>query len=183
VSGTWADYDHVNVQRAIDTWLTDPAREHRLVGVRDFQHRSFGLAEPAGRFGPSPGNVARVNRPVGPDDVLACVRCGVYLVTEGDTRTALLVRDADPDSGTRAVTVQSVSTDPARAGQVASEVRALALEHNVFRHQVLSFGRRMFEYGQTRGTRSGCSRPVSTSSVVCCCAARPASARRTPCAS
>jgi len=148
---TWADYDHPNVQRAIDAWLSEPARAHRLVGVRDFQHRSFGLAELLGgeRFGPSPGNVARVNRPVGPDEVLACVRCGVYLVTETDTRTALLLRDADPESGSRNVNVQVVSTDPERAGQVAAELRALALEHNAFRHQVLSFGGRMFDYGQT----------------------------------
>jgi len=151
VSESWADYDHPNVQRGIDAWLAEPGRAHRLVGVRDYQHRSFGLAELLGgeRYGPSPGNVARVNRPVGPDEVLACVRCGVYLVTEGDTRTALLLRDADPETGTRHVGVQVVSTNPARGAQVASELRALTLEHNAFRHQVLSFGGRMFDYGET----------------------------------
>lgn len=151
VSEAWADYDHPNVQRGLDAWVAAPGREHRLVGVRDYQHRMFGLAELLGgdRYGPSPGNVARVNRPVGPDEVLACVRCGVYLVKEEDCRTALLVRDADPESGTRSVTVQIVSTDPERAGQVAAELRALTLEHNAFRHQVLSFGRQMFDYGQS----------------------------------
>jgi hypothetical protein len=151
VTESWAGYDHPNVQLGLDAWLAGSGREHRLVGVRDYQHRSFGLAEllAGDRFGPSPGNVARVNRPVGPDEVLACVRCGVYLVTEGDTRMALLLRDADPETGSRNVFVQVVSTDPARAGRVASELRALTLEHNAFRHQVLSFGGRVFEYGET----------------------------------
>jgi AAA+ superfamily predicted ATPase len=151
VSEAWADYDHPNVQRGLDAWLEASGREHRLVGVRGYQDRMFGLAEllGGGRFGPSPGNVARVNRPVAPEEVLACVRCGVYLVTEGDTRTALLLREADPESGSRNVTVQIVSTDPARPGQVAAELRALTLEHNAFRHQVLSFGGQMFGYEQT----------------------------------
>jgi hypothetical protein len=78
------------------------------------------------------------------------VRCGVYLVTEDDRRTALLLRDADHESGMSRVSVQIVSTDPGRPAEVAAELRRLVVVHNVFRHQVLSFGGgQMFEYGQT----------------------------------
>jgi hypothetical protein len=156
VAESWADYEHVNVQVALDAWLAEPGRSHRLVGVRGFQHREFGLAELltglGGRdYGLGPGNVARVNRPVGPDaQVQPCVRCGVYLIVEGDRRTALLLRDADHESGMSRVSVQVVSTDPRRASAVASELRRLVVVHNVFRHQVLSFGGgQMFDYGQT----------------------------------
>jgi hypothetical protein len=158
VSESWSDYEHVNVQVALDAWLAEPGRSHRLVGVTGFQHREFGLAElltgdAGGRWhGVRPGNVARVRRPVGPGgEVQACVRCGVYLVVEdGDRRTALLLRDADHESGMPRVTLQIASTDADRAGQVAAELRRLTVVHNVFRHQVLSFGGgQMFEYGQT----------------------------------
>ncbi|MGH3365989.1 MAG: AAA family ATPase [Nocardioidaceae bacterium] len=78
------------------------------------------------------------------------MRCGVYLVAEDGARTALLLRDADQESGMSNVMVQIVSTDPQRAAQVAVELRSLAVVHNVFRHQVLSFaGGQMFDYGQT----------------------------------
>jgi len=156
VAEGWAGYEHVNVQLGLDAWLAEDDRTHRLVGVSAFQHRSFGLAElftggAAMRWDrPRPGNVSRVNLPVGPgDEVLACVRCGIYLVDEEAGPTALLLRDADPESGIGQVTVQIMSADPGRAPQIAGELRRLATVHNVFRHQVLSFaGDEVFEYQQ-----------------------------------
>jgi ATP-dependent 26S proteasome regulatory subunit len=47
------------------------------------------------------------------------------------------------------VSLQIVSTDAATAPRVAAEIRAAALEHNVFRGQVLSFGQEVFGHGQT----------------------------------
>jgi ATP-dependent 26S proteasome regulatory subunit len=47
------------------------------------------------------------------------------------------------------VSVQVVSTDPEGAARAAAEIRAAALEHNVFRGQVLSFDREVFGHGQT----------------------------------
>jgi len=147
----WPSYEHVNVQRALDVWLDDPSLEHRAVGVVGFQSRSFGLAELlAGDevddpYGPRPGNVARVNVAAGPDgEVLACVQCAVYLVSDGPRRAAVLVRGADPDSGESQVMVQVVGSDPDWAQQLAGRLRALATEHNVFRGQVLSFGSDVF---------------------------------------
>jgi hypothetical protein len=156
VEESWPSYEHVNVQRALDVWLDDPQLEHRTVGVVGFQHRSFGLAELlAGDevddpFGPRPGNVARVNVAAGPDgQVLACVQCAVYLVSDGPRRAAVLVRGADPDSGESQVTVQVVGNDPNWAPVLAGRLRALATEHNVFRGQVLSFGSDVFGQEQT----------------------------------
>ena len=81
----------------------------------------------------------------GPDgQVRACVVCAIYLVSEGERRTAVLLRGPDED-GEHGVTLQVVSTEPGAAAQAASDVRGLALAHNVFRGQVLSFGGEMFE--------------------------------------
>lgn len=33
VSGSWLQYDHVNVQVGLDAWLARPGRQHELVGI------------------------------------------------------------------------------------------------------------------------------------------------------
>jgi hypothetical protein len=150
VEETWPAYEHVNVQAGLDAWLAGDGRQHRLVGVTGFQHHVFGLGEMLSGaivepFGPRPGNVARANLASGPSgEVRACVQCGIYLVDDGRRRTALLLRGAERDSMPQHVTVQVVSEDPGHASDAAAAVRALALEHNVFRGQVLSFGGEVF---------------------------------------
>jgi hypothetical protein len=157
VEEAWPAYEHVNVQAGLDAWLAEEDREHELVGVIGFQHREFGLAElvgsgPGDMMGMSlrPGNVARANLPAGPDGaVRACVRCGLYLVSDGEHRTAVLLRGAEQHSPHQGVTVQVVSAQPGLAADVAARVRTLAVEHNVFRGQVLSFGGEVFGEGQS----------------------------------
>ena len=135
------------MQVGLDAWLAAPGRSHDLVGVTNFRHRDFDLAElmrstrPARLRGLAPGNVARLNLPTGPDgEVRACVVCAVYLVTEGDRRAVLLLRLGESDMGSSASRLEIAADDPAYAAPVAVEVRAAALEHNVYRRQVVSFG-------------------------------------------
>jgi hypothetical protein len=156
VEETWAPYEHVNVQAGLDAWLADPGRTCELVGITNFQHHMFGLGDllaDAGRPGPmglQPGNPATVNLACGPDgEVRPCQRCALYLVGEGEVRTALLVRGASPEFGMERVSLQIVSSDATTAARVATEIRAAVLEHNVFRGQVLSFGHEVFGHGQT----------------------------------
>jgi hypothetical protein len=37
VADEWAEYDHVNVQAALDVWLADPARRWKLFGLTGVQ--------------------------------------------------------------------------------------------------------------------------------------------------
>ena len=150
VAESWPAYDHVNVQAGLEAWLAGTGRDHEVVGVTGFQHREFGLAElledgPQEPWGPRPGKVATVNVACGPDSSMRpCVVCAVYLVTEGERRTALLLRGPDRGGMHEGVSLQIVSTEPGAAAQAAVEVRRMTLEHNVFRGQVLSFGGEMF---------------------------------------
>lgn len=152
VEERWPAYEHVNVQAALDTWLAAPGREHRVVGLADYRHRgSFGLADLLGqdgpmRFhGPRPGNVTRVSLPSGPDgQTRECLRAAVLLVSDHDTRLAVLLRGADPESDMSGVAVEIVATVPEAASALATELRELALELNVYRGQVVSFGHSMF---------------------------------------
>jgi hypothetical protein len=155
VEQAWPAYEHVNVQAGLDAWLAEPGRVHELVGVIGFQHREFGLAELLGasEHGPGglrPGNVARTNLPAGPDgEVRPCVRCGLYLVADGERHSAVLLRGPEPHSPHDNVTVQILSSDADFAAQAAAGIREQAIEHNVFRGQVLSFGGEIFGHGQT----------------------------------
>jgi hypothetical protein len=157
VEESWPGYEHVNVQAGVDSWVAAATEPVRLVGVVGYQYRPFGLAELLAEDGGNrhlpplrPGNVARVNLPSGPDGATsACVRCGLYLASDGTRRTALLLRGTDPETGRSAVTLEVVSTDREFAREVTSEVRALATRHNVFRGQVLSFAAEMFGPGQS----------------------------------
>ncbi len=154
VEESWRAYDHVNVQAGLEVWLQAPGRDHHLVGVSGFQHREFGLADLLASsavdeyYGLRPGNVASANLTCGPDEVRPCVLCGIYLIAEPQRRTAILLRGAEQHGARQAVTLQVVSTDPGAAAAAAGEIRRLALECNVFRGQVVSFGGEVFDPGQ-----------------------------------
>jgi ATPase family associated with various cellular activities (AAA) len=162
VEESWPSYELVNVQVGLDAWLDEtdaagvPVRSHTLVGMTRYRHRVFGLSDLLQRhdhyddddedyYGPTPGNVSWVNLASGPDgQVQRAVRAGVYLVTEGEVRSAILVLAADPESDLGAAQVHVVANQAGAAGTIAAELRRLALVHNVFRGQVISFGRDMF---------------------------------------
>jgi len=160
----WPPYDHVNVQAGLDAWLAEGGRSHELVGMIGFRHHDFALADllQGGEWhGPRPGNVARVNHPIGPDgEALACVRCGIYLVVDGDDRMAMLLRQGDPHTDQHGVSLQVVASRPEAGIAAGQAVRAAALEHNVHRGQVLSFGADM--YGERGGMLKFNHRPAMT---------------------
>ena len=147
-AGSWPAYDQVNVQAGLDAWLAAPGREHQLVGLTDFRHRDFGLAElmqEADRHGPGIGSVAVQALPAGPGSITRpCVQCAVYLTSDADGAAALLVRGADENGPMEGVTVQVAGGRPDRAEHVVEEIRQLAVERNVFRGHVISFGGEVF---------------------------------------
>ena len=149
---TWPGYEHVNVQAGLDDWLSAPGREHRLVGVVGARHQEFGLADllqPEGPgYLPHPGGVSRLRLPSGPaGETRAVVQCGLYLLSEGDRHTLLLLRGPASEIGRESTTVQVASGDAEADAAVARELRRLANVHNVFRGQVLSFGGEVFGHG------------------------------------
>ena len=154
VEERWAAYEHPNVQAAIDAWSAEDGRTVEVVGMTNYRHQGpFGLSDLIGaaddeytHHGPRPGNVSTVRRPTGPDgESIVCLRAAVLLVTRGDERLALLYRGSDRESEMYGVTVEVVASTPEAASRTTMELRELALEHNVFRGQVVSFGRSMFD--------------------------------------
>ncbi len=146
VTGSWASHDHVNVQIGLDAWLAASGRRHELVGVTGFRHAPFGLGDLAQPGGLNPhvralgvGGVAVAAMPAGPGgQTRSCLQCGLYLVDDRGTRLAVLLREQGE------VTLEVAGGGQDRAETVLEEVRRLAIEHNVYRGQVVAFGAEVF---------------------------------------
>ncbi|MBA2956521.1 ATP-binding protein [Nocardioides sp. CGMCC 1.13656] len=151
VDETWPAYEHVNVQAALDAWL-DAADAHEVHGLTEYRHRgSFGFADLLGQHpamhlhGPRLGNVTRTTLPTGPDgQTRECLRAAILLVTDGDDRVAALFRGPDPESDLGGVVVEVVANRVGAAAAVTARLREQSVARNVFRGQVVSFGRSMF---------------------------------------
>lgn len=146
---SWPSYDMVNVQLGLDAWLAEPGRSHELVGITGHRHEQFGLAEllqePEHPWDVRPGPVARTSLPSGPDgQVVRAVAAGLYLVHDGGARVALLLLAGSDDYGRSSVQLHAVADAPDLAAEAAAEVRRLALVHNVYRGQLVSFDGDMF---------------------------------------
>jgi hypothetical protein len=147
----WPAYEHVNVQGALDVVLDEHGDRARIVGLTGHRHHgAFGISDllsndPMYVHGPRPGNVTRISLPSGPGgQTRECLSAAVLLLTDGADRSAALLRGPDPESGVQGVTLEIIANRPAAAEQLGRRIRALALEHNVYRGQVVSFGRSMF---------------------------------------
>jgi hypothetical protein len=153
VSGTWYCYDHVNVQLGLDAWLAAGGRRHELTGLTGFRHQMFGLAELIEQgghgFGLGVGNVATISLPTGPEgSTRSCVRCGLYLVTDGEARYALLLRAPDGGHPMEELSLDVAAGDTGQSERILAEIRQLAVERNIYRGQVISFGGEMFGHGR-----------------------------------
>jgi ATP-dependent 26S proteasome regulatory subunit len=158
VEESWPAHDLVNVQVGLVAFLAADGLSHELVGMRGHRRVEFGLADllrPSEnmRFGPQPGNVAWSQLATGPDgQVTPAALAAVYLVTaeslpgfqEGPIHLALMLRAADPEYDISAVQLHLVADRPGAAAAAAAEIRRLAVEHNVYRGQVITFNHDMF---------------------------------------
>ena len=151
-SGSWPQYDQVNVQAGLEAWLAEPGRTHETCGLTGFHHSMFGLADLT-RPGRGPhdhrslglGSVSTDMLPCGPGGAMRpCVQCALYLVTEPGGRLVVLLRGADEHGHQEAVTVEVTCADRQQGQRVVDDIRRLAVEHNVFRGHVLAFGADVF---------------------------------------
>jgi cell division protease FtsH len=147
-TASWPAFDQVNVQAGLDAWLAGAGLRHELLGLTGVRGGPLDLADlttgelprwPASV--PGIGSVTTAARPAGPGGATrACVICGVYLVTgPGGQRYAVLLRGPSGNDPHGCVRVQVTAADQATAGQVLDQIRALAVRHNVYRGQVISF--------------------------------------------
>jgi len=142
-------HDHPNLQLAVDAYLGESGRTFELLGV-SIQHRAImalGLSDLAaeGRSGlmadgaPVEGPVDYVNLVAGRDEKLACVQFGLYLIEDGSTPLAVLVRGPDPRGyGESGTVVEVMAFDRGVAEAFLAELRQRIRRRNIYRGRVVS---------------------------------------------
>jgi cell division protease FtsH len=143
VAASFDAWDHVNVQVAITAWLAEPGRSHEMLGLMGME-RHFGslsdLMEMSRHAMVRAGSVDYVDLPVGPDETLACVNFGIFLIRDGDDRLVVTMRGSDEMRGQSGLTIEVIGLDQERCRAFLADLRRLVVELNVFRGQVISFG-------------------------------------------
>src|ERR671918_2676830 len=131
------------VRDLLNAYLAVEGRTHRLIGLGGSQRRWMTLSEivsSSEHAGVALGAVDYTNVPISPDETLACVAFGVYLIEQAGARLAVLVRLGDERSGEPGLSLEIVCRERDAALAMLAELRALMVQHNVFRGQVISFG-------------------------------------------
>jgi DNA polymerase III delta prime subunit len=143
VTHEFPGYQLVDVQVAIEIWGSGPRRELDLIGISGQQRRFHPLSEliSQGRLsGVGIGPVDYADFADSPNSTRRCVRFGLYLLTDGDRKMALLLRGEDPHGPMNSAMVELLGADPEFVAATLSELRQLAIDHSVLRGQVLTLG-------------------------------------------
>jgi hypothetical protein len=134
-----SEYDHVNVQVALDALEGEQA----LIGLALERGFRVSLAELAGSgskygmtFEPGPPEYVQID--VG-DRTISCLKSGLLLLQADGVPLAALLAPRDED-GIPGIRVQAISPLRAAAEAWLARLRGLMREHNVYRGKVLSFG-------------------------------------------
>ena len=153
VTEQYAPYEHPNVQAALDAYLSGPDAHAELVGITGPGREHEGLIDiivSAGRHRQYDlGAVDYVAVAIGVDEETTCVSFGLYLISAGDDRLAVLLRMGSQRTGMPQLTLEVLGVDAAVARGFLNRIRELAISHHVCRGQVLSF--EPHEYGHGIG--------------------------------
>lgn len=140
LSETFESYDHVNVQRALDRFLSAKGRVHELLGVAGGRNMSLSdLIANKQLSGLQTGPVDRVNVASGPDTVEPCVQVGLYFITDHRKPSILFVRGPDLTCGRQDCVLEVASPDPEVGRALLDQLRATISSDNIFRGKVISF--------------------------------------------
>jgi cell division protease FtsH len=143
VSQELPSYQLVDVQVALEVWATErEGRSVEVLGIAGEQRRFHPLSElvAGAAHGVRIGPVDYVDLADGPDSTRSCVRFGMFLLSDGDQRAAVLLRGADPHGPMQAAMIELLSSDRAYSHEVLAELRQMAVQYSVLRGNVLALG-------------------------------------------
>jgi hypothetical protein len=142
--------EHPNVQAALEAWISGDGRLAELIGMSAEQKRFVGLGFSdlvtpirgglMGERAPQPGPVDYVNVAVGRDRVRECVQHGLYLLRDGETPLATLVRGPSEHGGMPQIQIEVMAAELVTAAAFLAELREGMRRHNVYRGQVITLG-------------------------------------------
>jgi cell division protease FtsH len=134
-------YQLIDIQVALEVWASGDGRGAEVVGVSGEQRRMHPLGELL-RMGRhvDVGPVEYEDLADSPSSTRRCVRFGVFLLSDGARRFAVMVRNADPHGPMRSAMIEVLADDEAAGRQLLVDLRSLAVQHSVLRGQVLALG-------------------------------------------
>jgi hypothetical protein len=166
-SVTLADYDRPNLQAALDAYLAKRGRSAELFGIASEAYSEPTLAQLVSRRGAAatrPGPVGRTVVELDGGRLLPCVTMGLFLVTEGDGRLAVLVsRQRHPFD---APVLEVMAPERELGEAFMKEVRLLQAEQNVYRGKVISLSLAPGPMGQRISVSFHRSRGVQREDIV-----------------
>ena len=133
-------FEHVNLQVALDAWMTEPGRSVQVHGVALPPHYESPTLQQivyGQHLGPvGVGTPDLVDLPSGPGRTTACLRRAVLLVEDG--RGAYVVMVAGPDRHARpSVTIEVAGLETEAAQEVLRDLARLRNQLNVYRGQLV----------------------------------------------
>jgi hypothetical protein len=151
---TLPPYELANIQAAMDAYLKEPGASAELVGISGGGREHQGFADIIdgarrhGQFGLGAVDYTSISIGVGRER--ACVSFGLYLISAGDSRIAVLVRLGTHRRGAQELLIEVLGEDAEATRTFVKTIRMLAVRHHVARGQVLSF-ETAHEYGDGVG--------------------------------
>jgi hypothetical protein len=139
ISSTLPTFDHVNLQVALNAWLSIASRRHSVHGLALPPHYAgVSLQQLLHGHGLPPLQLAApdlVDLPSGPDRTLGCYRLALILVTDDRGAYVVFVRGPSMHEQELVVEVAGLATEDAQA--VMRELAELRDRLNVYRGQLL----------------------------------------------
>jgi hypothetical protein len=161
--------DHPNLHLAIDAYLSEGDRKVDLVGIMGeeaYRAPSIAGLMLSGHRGsaPSEGPVQYANVRLSDGDVMTCVSSGLYLISDGTKRYALLVALGDSTRPWAKLQVEVMTRDHQDAVRLLADLRTAMRKRNVYRGQVVSleYDRR----GDTVAVQFHKLRPIAREQIV-----------------
>lgn len=136
-------FDRPNFQVALDRFLEADERASELIGLAVSRGYRMGIAElaqassPNHPVAPDPGPVEYETVAVGSREVL-CVKSGLWLVSDGERRLALMLKQADHGPMGETLSLEVMAGDREAAERTVAELRSLMDALNVYRGQILT---------------------------------------------
>jgi hypothetical protein len=145
-------FEHVNLQRGVDAYLTantPDATWFGIAGNRHFNTVIDMLAEASASRAYQLGAVDYTTVTTGPETSTEAVQLGLVCTVAPDgTPVVLAVQGAQEDRGEDRCHLQLLAADRTTAATVREEIERLMREHDAFRGKVLSFGRSEHRHNQ-----------------------------------
>jgi hypothetical protein len=134
-------HDQVNLQVALDAWLSAPGRSSELIGIRGTDSWcKLTITELLRAYPPQPevGPVQYANIELEEGRIITCICKGLLLLRDGNRALAALISVADSLVGSGKVWVQVMARSREDAGQFLGEIRTSMRERNVYRGRIIS---------------------------------------------